>query len=69
MTLDGTRIQRDFVHVQLTVNSTLSSVARDEEHFAKYTSMGCGSACFNPVITEGDLLTGRVCMNVRGKRK
>ncbi len=63
MTLDGGRIHQDYSDVSVTINSTLSRLGKDD-HFAKFSSMGCGGACFNPVITERDLLTGRVCMKV-----
>ncbi len=64
MTLDGSRIQHDYVNVRVTMNASKSEASADA-HFAKYMSMGCGNACFNPVITEKDLLVGRVCMEVR----
>eukprot|EP00095_Tigriopus_kingsejongensis_P009912 maker-scaffold1364_size45483-snap-gene-0.11 protein:Tk09912 transcript:maker-scaffold1364_size45483-snap-gene-0.11-mRNA-1 annotation:"intron-binding protein aquarius isoform x1" len=40
---------------------------QDEMHYAKYLSMNCGDAresglCFNPAITESDLLQGMVCI-------
>ncbi len=64
-TLEGLRIQNDLRIVEKKVNA--GSEAKDTfgDADAKYLSMSCGPRCFKKVVTERDLLMGRVCEDPR----
>lgn len=61
--LDGNPIHGEHVDVE----EDFKYNGQDDLHYAKYLSMNCGDVrqsgvCFNPKITQSDLLNGLVCL-------
>ena len=59
-TLAGAGIINDLIDISVVVNATKEKDLTGD-HFADHVSMMCDEACFNPAVTERDLLVGRVC--------
>lgn len=49
-TLGGISIQNDYLNIKKDFNASLEQFG--DGNYAKYVSMSCGRACFNPVISE-----------------
>ncbi|TRY62548.1 hypothetical protein TCAL_08199, partial [Tigriopus californicus] len=60
---EGNPVQGEYVDVEEQFHYN----GQDDMHYAKYLSMNCGDVrqsgmCFNPRITQNDLLNGMVCL-------
>jgi len=65
-TLDGVPVPKDYVQVRVSTKVSPWLLEQDDNRqMTKFASFSCGGLCYSPLITEENLLTGRVCAKVR----